>query len=67
MPQGFLSKIFSVCIVFSSILLANVEEYKLPVPPEPAQSWQFSKYWAELRKDQTLRARGRQVREESAK
>lgn len=49
MPQGFLSEIFSGRIVFSSILLANVEEYKLPVPPEQAQSRQSRKNWAELR------------------
>lgn len=38
MPQKFLREIFSGRIVFSSLPLANVEEYKLPVPPEHAQS-----------------------------
>ena len=45
-PKDFSVRFFSGHIVFSSILLANVEEYKLPVPPEQAQS---RKNWAELR------------------
>lgn len=70
MPQKFLREIFSGRIVFSSLPVANVEEYKLPVPPEHAQSQSaaVAQTKAELREGRSaMRASGCQFREEGAK